>query len=428
MKRFSSVALASCVAISGFLATAPAADAVTIPAPMPAFYTPPTSLPAGNGQLVKSEPLNSLLNVWGTSTRIMYTSTDTNGQQVAVTGTYIEPWGKWYGPGERPVVAYSVGTMGQGDQCAPSYNMTSVIGVSGNSFTVNYETSSINNLLAKGIAVVMTDYVGLGTTNRVHTYMNREDQAHAVLDAARVASKVPGSTVKPTSKVGTYGYSQGGGASGAAIELQPTYAPELKMAGAYVGAPPADLEKTLAGIDGSAIMGVAGYFINGLLSEKPTIEPFMDANTNAAGKAALADVANQCIADTAAAYGFRKTNVWTVTGESLNVIMRRSPEVMAEVDKQRIGRLKPTVPVRVATGIYDDIVPHAQAKQLALDWCAKGANVTYVPIQSTNWGNKVGLNHVAPMLTDALTAANWLGDRFAGKDVASNCSTAASMR
>lgn len=429
MKRHLAAALAALVAATGLAATAPyASAATTMPAAMPAFYTPPATLPSGNGTLIRSERVNSLLNVWGNTTRIMYTSTDTNSQRVAVTGTYIEPWGAWTGTGPRPVVAYASGTIGQGDQCAPSMNMTSIINVSGNSFTINYETSSINNLLAKGIAVVLTDYVGLGTTDRVHTYMNREDQAHAVLDAARAAAHVPGASVTPASKVATYGYSQGGGAAAAAAELQPSYAPDLNLAGAYAGAPPADLVKVLDGIDGSAIMGVAGYFTNGMLSENPSLKPYLDANTNAAGKAALANLANQCIGDTITSYGFQPSSKWTADGQPLRAVLERNPDIMAVADRQRIGRLKPTAPVRVATGVHDDIVPHAQARQLAVDWCGLGANVTYAPIAGVNMGDKTGANHVLPMPADALPAANWIADRLNGKSVTSNCSAIASMK
>ena len=44
-------------------------------------------------------------------------------------------------------------------------------------------------------AVVVTDYVGLGTTDRLHTYVNRLDEAHALLDAARAARAVTGASI-----------------------------------------------------------------------------------------------------------------------------------------------------------------------------------------------------------------------------------------
>lgn len=84
------------------------------------FYTPPTDVPSQPGTLMKTQKFTALLNVWGNPTRLMYSTRDTSDKPVAVTGTYIEPWAKWSGSGSRPVVSLSVGTIGQGDQCAPS--------------------------------------------------------------------------------------------------------------------------------------------------------------------------------------------------------------------------------------------------------------------------------------------------------------------
>ncbi|CAM5507206.1 hypothetical protein SALBM217S_07638 [Streptomyces griseoloalbus] len=87
----------------------------------------PNSRP-GNGELIRHEPLRLGLSLPGlggrrlpgTATRLMYTSTDSNGEPVAVTGAYIEPSARWKGAGPRPLAVVGSGTMGQGDQCAPS--------------------------------------------------------------------------------------------------------------------------------------------------------------------------------------------------------------------------------------------------------------------------------------------------------------------
>ena len=422
------MARTSAAVVLAFSMTSLAGPASASAASTDDFYSVPASVPSTPGTLMKSAPMETLLNVWGKTTRIMYSSTDASGQPVAVTGAYIEPWGKWTGPGPRPVVAFSSGTIGQGDQCAPSKLLTSTIGLEGGSFAFNYETSSMNNLLAKGVAVIVTDYVGLGTSDRVHTYMDRRDQAHAVLDAARVAPAVPGASVTKKSKVATYGYSQGGGAAGAAAELQPSYAPDLDLAAAYVGAPPADLETTLTGIDESSIVGAAGYFINGLAQSNASFRRFVDENANATGKAALEKLKTQCIADSIGSFGFQKTSSWTNSGKSLSELVAADPEILALVREQRIGRQTPSAPVRVATGIVDDVVPHAQAKQLAEDWCALGSNVTYAPVWGADMGKKVGTNHINPMLGDALTARDWVVARLADQPVNSNCANVDSMQ
>ena len=424
--RLAAVALtfaATSTACVTTMAAAPAAQAGAA-----TFYTAPASVPTTPGTLIKSEPFFTGLGVYGKTTRIMYSTRDTNDKPTAVTGAYIEPWAKWAGPGPRPVVSFSVGTIGQGDQCAPSKMLATALNLEvPGSIGLNYETTAMNNLLSKGVAVVVTDYVGLGMNDRVHSYMNRADQAHAVLDAARVASKVPGASVKADSKVATYGYSQGGGASGAAVEAAPTYAPALNVAAAYVGAPPAELNSVLSGVDGSPIAGVIGYIINGAVNEYPGMQKIIDDNLNDNGKAMLATTRGQCTADIVFTFGGKKTAQYTKSGESLAQIVAREPALSEFIDAQRIGRLKPTAAVRVATANADDLVTHSQARQLAVDWCGKGSNVTYAPLSNPSAGTKSILNHLAPYITDQSAAHDWVVDRLAGKPATSNCGSIAGM-
>jgi hypothetical protein len=77
----------------------------------------------------------------------------------------------------------------------------------------------------------------------------------------------------------------------------------------------------------------------------------------------------------------------------------------------------------VTTGIQDDIVPHAQARQLAVDWCRKGGNITYAAVDLPNLGDRLLTNHLAPLITDQAAAISWLTERLEGKPTTSNCWT-----
>ncbi|MDO9354457.1 MAG: lipase family protein [Solirubrobacteraceae bacterium] len=386
-----------------------------------AFYTPPSSLPSANGALVKTEP-QGLNATPGKATRIMYKSTDSTGSPVAVIGTYIEPTAKYAGSGPRPLIAYAEGTQGQGDSCAPSKSLESgYLGGTIGGVSIGYEIPNINGLLEKGVAVVVTDYVGLGTTNRVHTYVNRLDQGRAVLDAARAASKVSGASVTSSSPVGAYGYSQGGGAAASAAELQPTYAPELNLKGAFAGAPPADLGATMTKADGTILTAVIGYAINGFVESYPSLRTILDRETNQAGKDALKQISTQCTADSIFSFATKKTSTWTTSGKSITEVVAGIPEAQAIIDEQRIGKLKPKVPVRIVTGTQDDIVPHGQAKQLAKDWCSKGVTVNYTPVIQAFGTNGTAVNHLQPMIAENGNSQKWILDRLAGIGAGSNC-------
>ncbi|MFF7474782.1 lipase family protein [Streptomyces sp. NPDC008092] len=425
------VTAAACLGVQA-LSLSPASAAgevVSRGVAVPAFYNPPTDLPGADGTLIRSEPLTLALSLPGldgplpgTATRLMYKSTDSAGEPVAVTGAYIEPTAAWRGGGARPLVVVAPGTMGQGDQCAASLGLEHPLTVNGQTVSVGYEDLAIYRLLAKGIAVVVTDYVGLGATDRLHTYVNRVDEGHAVLDAVRAARSLGGASVTTASRVGLFGYSQGGGATAAAAELQASYAPDVTLAGTYAGAPPANLTSVTQAIDGSELAGALGWSLNGFLQSDPALKPIAEAHLNAAGKAALTDLSTMCVGDAIFGYAYAKSTRWTTDGRSISDIIAGTPALQSFLDSQRIGTLEPSGPVRIATGVSDNLVPHAQARQLAVDWCHKGGDVTYKAVTLPNLFSAL-LNHFAPLLTDQSDAIAWLTDRLNGKATTSNCSS-----
>lgn len=343
---------------------------------IPAFYTPPSELPAADGTLIRHEPLPLALSLPGIdgplpgrATRLMYKSTDANGEAVAVTGAYVEPAAKWRGDGPRPLVAVAPGTMGQGDQCAASMALEHPLQLNGQTVSVGYEDLSVYRLLLRGVAVVVTDYVGLGTTDRLHTYVNRVDGAHAVLDAVRAARSLDSASVTSDSRVGLFGYSQGGGATAAAAELQPSYAPDVQLAGTYAGAPPADLTEVTKAIDGSDLAGALGWSLNGFLQTEPALRPIADRYINEAGQEALKDLSTMCVGDALFGYGGDSSTDWTRTGQSISDVIRAEPALQSFLAEQRIGSTAPGSPVRVATGVSDDLVPTARPA----DWPSTGA-------------------------------------------------------
>ncbi|MCT9820834.1 lipase [Microbacterium sp. W1N] len=396
------------------------------------FYDPPTSFDAAPGALIKTAPMRlaasvsfggSVTPLPGTATQIMYGTTDADGRAAAATGVYIEPAKRWTGAGDRPLVSFAAGTQGQGDACAPSRTLQSGIVVSSDAIAIGYEIPSIYSFLARGIAVVVTDYIGLGMTDRVHSYVVRLDSGHAVLDAARAARGLEPASVTDASPIGLYGYSQGGGAVAAAAELAPSYAPELPIRGAFAGAPPADLLEVMNSADGSSLTGVVGFAFNAIAQYEPGLAAVFETELTPQGRDTLARLANACIGDALLTTGtaFTHTSGWTTTGRSFRQLADDIPAVREAVDAQRIGRLKPAVPVQVLTGTKDDIVAHAQAKQLAKDWCAQGVNVTYVPVVQPVGTGGTALNHLGPAITRGVFSQQWLVDRLQSRPVSGNC-------
>ncbi|MGW5074140.1 lipase family protein [Rhodococcus sp. NPDC004095] len=425
LRRLRPVAVAAVIACLG---SAVGAFGGTASAePVSGFYLPPDRFDTTPGAVIKEQPLPVFATVpsadggWPAAGRqVLYTSRKQDGSPVAVSGTYLDATHPWQGPGERPTVVIAPGTAGQGDHCAMSAAFaTGVYADPGKlSMSANQEAIAAAAWTAAGARVFVTDHIGLGTPG-IHTYVNRVEAAHGVLDAARAATNLAGD---PNAPVVFWGYSQGGGATAAAAELQPSYAPELNLKGTWAGGPTADLVQVLAQVDGALIGGVIAFAINGFVDRNPELAPFVDQILNPQGRALLSELADACIADVIFKHPFLRTDTLTVDGRPVLDHMREIPEIVAVLDEQRIGRLAPTTPVLITSGLNDDTVPYGQARQLAADWCDQGATVTF----RTN-----GLppilpgatlpNHFGPLLIDGYgtnNAITYLFDRLADKPLA----------
>ncbi|MFB7874841.1 lipase family protein [Nocardia sp. NPDC056064] len=395
--------------------------------PVSAFYVPPAQLPEAPGAIVKTQPMTILATPptatgWPTQAQhVMYTSRLQDGSPVAVSGTYIEPTNPWQGPGPRPTVVIGPGTSGQGDRCAMSVAFSTGVSVTADpalGLSANQELPSSAVWSALGARVLITDYIGLGTPG-IHTYANRFESGHAILDGARAANALGG--VGPDTPLVLWGYSQGGGATAAAAELAPEYAPELNLKGTWAGGPVADLGEILKQIDGALIGGAIGFAVNGMLARYPELQRAVDRVTSPEGRAMLATLSDSCVADLIVYHPFLRTNSLTVDGRSLTEHLAGIPEAGPVLAELRLGSRKPTTPVFVTSGRNDDTVPYGQARRLAEDWCGQGATVTFrtnelPPILP---GFTIP-NHFGPEIIDGFgpdNAVTYLLDRLADKPV-----------
>ncbi|MFF5033498.1 lipase family protein [Nocardia salmonicida] len=398
--------------------------------PMSSFYTPPDQIPQEPGAIIKTQPMTLYVTPpteqgWpGRAQHVMYTSRLQDGSPVAVSGTYIEPTGPWQGAGPRPTVVIGPGTSGQADRCAMSVAFSTGLAVSTQPLGVSANQELPSSVVWSGLGarVLVTDYIGLGTPG-MHTYANRFDSGHAILDGVRAANNLGG--VGPETPVVLWGYSQGGGATAAAAEMAPAYAPELNLKGTWAGGPVADLTAILDKIDGALIGGAIGFAVNGMLARYPELHRAVDRVTSQAGRDMLETLSNSCIADVITYHPFLKTSSLTNDGRPLSAHLAELPEATPVLAELRIGNSTPATPVLITSGLNDDTVPYGQARRLAEDWCGKGATVTFrtndlPPILP---GTTIP-NHFGPEIIDGFgpdNAFTYLLDRLADKPV-SGCS------
>jgi hypothetical protein len=427
MTRIAHLIAVLVIAVIGLHQAVPArGDTADDPGQYAEFYLPPTPLPAGRpGDLIKTEPTRLALEpsgqlgrYMGSGTRIMYLSTDAHDHPVPVTGTYFEPDNPWPGNGPRPLISYAVGTYGQGDQCAPSRLFNQGIHFSsGLDIMMNYEEGFIATMLARGFAIVVTDYEGLGTPG-VHTYLNRAAQGHAVIDAARAALKIPGTSLTPDGPVAFWGYSQGGGAVASAAELAPRYAPDVHLVGVWAGAPPADFSQALPFLDGSFLVGALGYVLNSTIAAYPEAEAPIRSSLSPYGEDLLDRTKEQCAVQTMLTFAFHRLQEYFTSDPADLGNQEPLRSIFAE---QRLGRYRPRAPVMIDQNRFDPLVPWAPTRQLATDWCSQGADIEFWTNEEPPFLNKLGINHMLTPLVDGERGMQWIADRFNGLATTPNC-------
>ncbi|MFC3849512.1 lipase family protein [Corynebacterium hansenii] len=389
------------------------------------FYDTSTVTPGAPGSILRTAtaptaPMPPELDypLPSSVTKVLYSTTDMHGKAVPVSGYMVEPSVPWTGAGERPTVVIGRGTVGQGDQCAPSRNwpLDNQADPFSSKRLVNLEGLYDWVFAGAGVRVFVTDYIGMGTPG-MHTYMNRAEQAHAMLDGARAARNLSGGN----GKVAFYGHSQGGGASAAAVEEAASYAPDVPVAAAYASAPPADLDAVQRNIDGSDLVGAIGFTINGLAARYPEIGPLMKRHMNEQGQATLDALSSMCTNEITSAYGYQRTNEWTVGGRSLDEILGEIPEGRAAMEDQRIGRGKPSAPTMIVSGRHDENVEYRQARDLSETWCSNGGEVFYLDDALPKIGS---YNHFAQAVSGAPFGIGFILAMFNGAPAAGACSGA----
>jgi hypothetical protein len=326
--------------------------------------------------------------------RVLYGSTTAGGQATTVSGTVIVPTAAYNGT--RPVVAYAPGTQGWGDDCAPSAEMAA-----GN-FD---EQFAVDNLLNKGWAVVVIDYPGLGTPG-THTYNVGTAEGYATLDGLRAAVHLPEAGLSPSAPLGIEGYSQGGGAGGWAAQLQPTYAPELRLTGVAAGGTPANLQAVAKNINGTVFFAFLAGTAVGFDAAYPSVN--LAGSLTADGKAAVAKLSTLCQIPALLTYLGKKIEDYTIGGT--NPI--DTPPWQTVLNANNLGKTKPTTPVLLYHGWFDEVIPWAVADTLHSQWCAAGAKAQLQGFLG---------EHVTTQLFAQTDVVNWLADRLAGKPAPNGC-------
>lgn len=331
----------------------------------------------------------------GSAYLIRYRATSGGGAPVAATGIVVVPRGPAPSAG-RDIVAWTHGTTGIEDACAPSANDWRFSIIAG-----------LAPLMARGYVVVAPDYAGLGGPGP-HPFLVGVDTARAVLDAVRAARALP--RANAGRRFAVWGESQGGHAALWTGQLATRYAPDLTLVGVAAAAPATDLVANIAGAKNAAVRALMTTYAG--VSWSRIFHVPLATVARPAGIELMQRLARNCVT----LDGFRlrtKIGLARMTYVLRHVDLAASPRWGPLMRANSVTTTPLGVPLFVAQGSADVIIDPAITRRFVDRMCAAGQPVRFVPV--------AGGDHVTIARRTAATTIDWIGDRFAGRPAPNDC-------
>ncbi|MEV8028787.1 lipase family protein [Cellulosimicrobium funkei] len=367
-----------------------------------AFYDAPDAPPDEPGSLLRAEPFTRQIPDGATAWRILYTTTLDEGEPTVASGLVVVPDGVGTdGGAPPPVVAWAHGTTGFARGCAPSV------------LDEPFESGAfflLDDVLARGWALVATDYAGLGTAGP-HPYLVGQGEARSVLDAVRAARALDDATLGEQTVV--WGHSQGGHAALWTGAVAPAYAPDVPLAGVAALAPASDLTAMvshLENVPGGSVF--ASYVVAAYDAAYPDADAIEAVRPGA--RLVVHEMASRCLSEPGALVSVAEAlsmdqPLWTTdpTDGALG---------------ERLAENVPTgaveAPLLVAQGASDPLVLPSTQDAYVGERCAAGQPVDYRTYE--------GRDHVGLVQTDSPLAPDlvrWTEARLAGEPPTPTCAT-----
>ncbi|MET7133057.1 DUF308 domain-containing protein [Cellulosimicrobium sp. MI9406] len=367
-----------------------------------AFYDAPDAPPDEPGSLLRAEPFTRQIPDGASAWRILYTTTLDEGEPTVASGLVVVPDGVGTdGGAPPPVVAWAHGTTGYARGCAPSV------------LDEPFESGAfflLDDVLARGWALVATDYAGLGTAGP-HPYLVGQGEARSVLDAVRAARALDDATLGEQTVV--WGHSQGGHAALWTGAVAPAYAPDVPLAGVAALAPASDLTAMvshLENVPGGSVF--ASYVVAAYDAAYPDADAIEAVRPGA--RLVVHEMASRCLSEPGALVSVAEAlsmdqPLWTTdpTDGALG---------------ERLAENVPTgaveAPLLVAQGASDPLVLPSTQDAYVGERCAAGQPVDYRTYE--------GRDHVGLVQADSPLAPDlvrWTEARLAGEPPTPTCAT-----
>ncbi|MFJ4659023.1 lipase family protein [Nocardia sp. NPDC088792] len=385
----------------------PMAVGSAVPLPTPQddpFYTPPSGWDSdAPGTILNSRPVEVAsmglpaqdADAW----QLLYRTTDTAGQPMATVTTVLRPrTGQVKG-----LITYQVAEDASAPQCAPSFVLRQ-------GAPAKYDSSldliQIDQMLSSGHAVSVPDWEG-----PKGSVFAPKQPGYAALDGVRAAEGFAPIGLSGTdTPVAAMGYSGGAIATRWAAQVQPTYAPELRLAGVSMGGWTAPIGPYLQSLDSGPFSGFLPSLLPGMMRADPRMAAAFNKYLTPAGQALMAAGDSQCMTPNVAQHAFLHMDDYLTI--PFSQLFEQVQTSFADLD---FGPVAPTAPLFLYNAVNDEIVHIAPTDQAVAQWCASGAQITYTRDQLSE--------HVSLAISGTPATMRWIDERLAGQAAPAGCST-----
>lgn len=370
------------------------------------FYGVPAGIDGlANGTVIDSREVTATsysAPIAAKAWQVRFKTQDTTGADSAYLTTVLVPEKEWAGTGPQPVLSYQMPEDGVSLRCAPSWVLTEGVAAPTNTTP---DAQTVASAVDRGWVVVVPDYQGPNSA-----WLGADGQARGVLDSLRAARAFKPAGIDPKAPIALWGYSGGAIASSTAAQMQPSYAPKLKLAGVVLGGNNATIRGGLEAFDGSAFGGAIVIGLIGLDRAYP--EYHLTDQLNDAGKARVAMSQEDCIAEAAIKHPAFQASSALKDPEALNgppfteVFRRASPLTFPGV---------PAAPVYDYHAIDDELAPIGPSRLLLERFCRAGVVVQQVEEPG---------EHFTEVAQGEPGAVDFITKRFAGEKPVNTCQVA----
>uniref|UniRef100_A0A060TBS2 ARAD1D29590p n=1 Tax=Blastobotrys adeninivorans TaxID=409370 RepID=A0A060TBS2_BLAAD len=333
------------------------------------------------------------------SIQILYRTTDAQGDATTTVVSVLIP----YNHVDGKLLSYQNWEDSNWINCSPSYAIQ--FGANPQGIVSQVDMLTIEAALNEGWIVSTPDYQGPKSS-----FTAGHMSGQATLDSIRAVLNSESFTgVKANSTVTMWGYSGGSIATGWAAALQPTYAPELKIAGAALGGVIQNITGVAVRVNKGPFVGLVPAGILGLASQYPELKTYIDDQLLPEKADEFKKASQQCLIADSLEYSFQDWFSYMKSGD--RILYNETAQKV--LNANAMGDQKPTMPLLFYHGVNDEIMPIEYVDNLYDEYCSNGVNVQYYRDESAE--------HVLEIVNGFPRAYNYVKNLMNGGSVQTGC-------